>query len=58
MLAIVDDFASSGMLIGRRASTNKRPPFKDCDLKSGVGQGTGGRESGDAAANDADSCCG
>src|ERR1700723_430641 len=45
MLAVVDDFAGSWMLVGRCASAEIRPALKERDAKAGIGERAGGGES-------------
>src|ERR1700724_681985 len=45
VLAVVDDFAGSGMLVGRCASAEIRPALKERDAKAGIGESAGGGES-------------
>src|ERR1700731_2493986 len=42
VLAVVDDFAGSGMLVGRCASAEIRPAPKERDAKAGIGGSEGG----------------
>jgi len=52
MLAVVDDFASAGMLVRRSASTEIRAALEEGDAKTRVGKSAGGSESGEAASGD------
>ncbi len=54
VLAVVDDFAGAGMLVGRSAAAEIGTPLEESDAKAGVGQGAGGGESGQAATGDGD----
>jgi hypothetical protein len=50
VLAVVDDFAGSGMLVGRCASAEIRPALKERDAKAGIGESAGGGESSQTTA--------
>ena len=52
VLAVVDDFAGAGMLVGRSAAAEIRAAFKQGDAKARIGEGAGGGQSGEAAAGD------
>jgi len=55
VLAVVDDFAGSGMKVRRGASTEVAAPLEDCDAETGIGQRAGRREPCNTSANDGDS---
>jgi hypothetical protein len=55
VLAVVDNFSSAGMLVGRCATAEERALLKERDPKPRVRQGAGGGESGEAASGDGDS---
>src|ERR1700675_1005982 len=50
VLAVVDDFAGSGMLVGRCASAEIGPALKERDAKAGIGESAGGGESSQTTA--------
>ena len=52
VLAVVDDFAGAGMLVGRSASAEVGAALEESDAKAGVGESAGGGESGEAASGD------
>jgi len=52
VLAVVDDFAGAGMLVGGGASPEVGAAFEESDAEAGVGEGAGSCESGEAAAGD------
>ena len=41
MLAIIDDFTGSGMLVGRSATAEVRAALEEGDAETGVGKGAG-----------------
>jgi hypothetical protein len=54
VLAVVDDFAGAGMFPGGGAASEEGTLLEKRDAESGVGQGAGGGESGEAASGDGD----
>ncbi len=54
VLAVVDNFARAGMLIGRRPAANVGPALDQVNAIAGVRQGTGGRQSRQTAADNCD----
>ena len=55
MLAVVDHFAGSGMLVGGGASAKIGTALEERDAETGVGKSAGGGEAGESAAGDGDS---
>ncbi len=49
VLAVVDDFAGAGMLVGGGASAEVGTALEQGDAEAGVGEGTCGGEAGEAA---------
>src|SRR5260221_11822769 len=49
MLAVVDDFAGTGMLIRRRATTQVRTPLKQGHAETGSGKGASSGQSSQTA---------
>src|ERR1700687_854245 len=54
MLAIVNNFAGTGMLIRRRAPAEIRATLKEGHAKPGFGEGASGREARQPASSDSD----
>ena len=52
VLAVVDDLAGAGMLVGGSASAEIGAALEESDAKAGISKGTGGGETGEAAAGD------
>ncbi len=50
VLAVVDHFAGTGMLVGGCATAEIRTALEESDAETGVGKGAGGGQSGEAAA--------
>ena len=65
VLAVVEDFVDAGVQVGTSASAEIASSFDEMDQKFAVCKTAGGREAGDAAADDgngflsvSDWCCG
>ena len=54
VLAVVDDLASAGMLVGGGAAAEVRAAFEEVHAVAGVGEGAGGGDSGESAPDDGD----
>jgi len=52
VLAVIDDFAGAGMLVGRGASAEVGAALEEGDAEAGIGEGAGGCEAGEATAGD------
>ena len=52
VLAVVDNFAGAGMFLGRSAAAEEGALLEQGDAETGVGEGAGGGESGEAASGD------
>jgi hypothetical protein len=52
VLAVVDDLAGAGVLVGGSAAAEIGAPLEKGDAQAGVGESAGGSESGKAPAGD------
>ena len=52
VLAVIYDFASTGMLVGRCATAEIGTALEKCHAEAGIGEGAGGGETGEAASGD------
>src|SRR5262249_13623212 len=55
VLAVIDHFAGSGMLVGRRAAADVGTALEERDLSTSLSQGAAGSQTGQAAADNSDS---
>jgi hypothetical protein len=56
VLAVVDDLAGAGMLIGRGAAAEVGAALEEGDAVTGFSERAGGGETRQASANDGDGC--